>query len=99
MPRVASACMRRGADGSLPRDYGHALLQLHDRRPFPNTPQDIADLAAQVRDKNFRIETAADGIHVPIAATATTWRRMPSRCSRSSALPEMPGMPSISAPS
>ncbi len=52
------------ADGSLPRDYGRALLQLHDRRPFPNTPQDIADLAAQVRDRNFRIETAADGIHV-----------------------------------
>jgi dihydropteroate synthase-like protein len=51
-------------DGSLPKDYGRALLQLHDRKPFPNTPQEIADTAAQIRDANFRIETAADGIHV-----------------------------------
>jgi dihydropteroate synthase-like protein len=51
-------------DRSLPKDYGRALLQLHDRAPFPNSPQDIAEIAAQVTDANFRIETAADGIHV-----------------------------------
>jgi dihydropteroate synthase-like protein len=51
-------------DHSLPKDYGAALLQLHDRSPFPNTPQEIAELAAQVKDANFRIETAEDGIHV-----------------------------------
>jgi dihydropteroate synthase-like protein len=51
-------------DNSLPKDYGGALLQLHDRKPFPNTPQEIADLAAELRDSNFRIETAEDGIHV-----------------------------------
>jgi dihydropteroate synthase-like protein len=51
-------------DRSLPRDYGGALLSLHDRKPFPNTPDEIAALAAQVRDGNFRIETAEDGIHV-----------------------------------
>jgi dihydropteroate synthase-like protein len=51
-------------DRSLPKDYGAALLQLHDRSPFPNTPQEIAELAAQVKDANFRIETAEDGIHV-----------------------------------
>jgi dihydropteroate synthase-like protein len=51
-------------DHSLPKDYGGALLQLHDRRPFPNTSQEIAELAAQVKDANFRIETADDGIHV-----------------------------------
>jgi dihydropteroate synthase-like protein len=52
------------ADASLPKDYGSALLQLHDRSPFPNTPREIAELAAQVKDLNFRIETAEDGIHV-----------------------------------
>ncbi len=52
------------ADHSLPRDYGHAMLQLHDRDPFPTSPEEIAALARQVRDGNFRIETAADGIHV-----------------------------------
>ena len=51
-------------DRSLPRDYGGALVQLHDRSPFPNTPQEIAELAGQIKDANFRIETADDGIHV-----------------------------------
>ncbi len=52
------------ADDSLPQGYGGALLQLHDRKPFPNSPQEIAELAAEVRDGNFRIEVAEDGIHV-----------------------------------
>lgn len=52
------------ADGSLPQGYTNALLQLHDRRPFPNSEAEIAELAAQVKDRNFRIETAADGLHV-----------------------------------
>jgi dihydropteroate synthase-like protein len=52
------------ADGSLPKDYGNLLLQLHDRAPFPSSPQDIAELAGEVKDANFRIETAQDGIHV-----------------------------------
>lgn len=51
-------------DGSLPRGYGDALLQLHDRKPHPASPAEIAAVAAEVRDGNFRIETAADGIHV-----------------------------------
>jgi dihydropteroate synthase-like protein len=51
-------------DNSIPKDYGGALVQLHDRKPFPNTPEEIAETAAQVRDANFRIETAEDGIHV-----------------------------------
>jgi dihydropteroate synthase-like protein len=52
------------ADGSLPKDYGGALLSLHDRKPFPNSAREIAELAATVKDANFRIETAEDGIHV-----------------------------------
>jgi dihydropteroate synthase-like protein len=51
-------------DHSLPRDYGAGLLQLHDRAPFPNTASDISEIAAMVRDPNFRIETASDGIHI-----------------------------------
>jgi dihydropteroate synthase-like protein len=51
-------------DSSLPRNYGAALLQLHDRRPFPNSTAEIEELAGQVKDLNFRIETASDGIHV-----------------------------------
>src|SRR5215831_7470470 len=52
------------ADGGLPKDYGDALLALHDRRPFPNAPQEIAAFAEQVKDDNFRIEVAEDGVHV-----------------------------------
>ena len=52
------------ADASLPKDYSAALLQLHDRSPFPNSAKDIAQLAALVKDANFRIATAEDGIHI-----------------------------------
>jgi dihydropteroate synthase-like protein len=52
------------SEASLPRNYGAALLQLHDRKPFPVSPQEIAAVAASVRDENFRIETAEDGIHI-----------------------------------
>jgi dihydropteroate synthase-like protein len=51
-------------DASLPKNYSSALLSLHDRKPFPNTPREVAELAAEVKDTNFRIETAEDGIHV-----------------------------------
>jgi dihydropteroate synthase-like protein len=52
------------ADHSLPRGYGRALLQVHERAPFPSSSQEIAEIAAQVKDDNFRIEAAEDGIHV-----------------------------------
>jgi dihydropteroate synthase-like protein len=52
------------ADHSLPQGYGGALVQLHDRSPFPNSPQDVADMAVQLRDRNFRIEVAEDGVHI-----------------------------------
>jgi dihydropteroate synthase-like protein len=51
-------------DASLPKGYGPALLALHDKKPFPNSLTEIAELADQVRDANFRIEVAEDGIHV-----------------------------------
>jgi dihydropteroate synthase-like protein len=52
------------ADVSLPRGYGRALMQIHDPAPFPYSGQEIAEAAAQVKDENYRIEAADDGIHV-----------------------------------
>ena len=52
------------ADHDLPKDYASGLLALHSRRPFPQTPEEIAEAAREVRDKNFRIEIAEDGIHI-----------------------------------
>ena len=58
----------------LPRNYGTALLQVHDRAPFAHTPAEIVAEAAQVRDANFRIATAEDGVHVYNARLHTTGR-------------------------
>ncbi len=49
---------------SLPKGYGRALLQIHDRSPFPNASAEIAEFAREVKDRNFRIEAAADGVHI-----------------------------------
>lgn len=49
--------------GSLPRGLSDALLGLRHRKPFPYAPEQIADLAAGVRDPNFRIQVSAQGIH------------------------------------
>lgn len=51
-------------DGGLPKGYSGALSGLHDRRPYANTPAGIAEAAAQVKDKNYRIEVAEDGVHI-----------------------------------
>lgn len=52
------------ADGALPRGYSKALLQVHDVKPFASTPEELAEQAAAIKDRNYRIETAEDGIHL-----------------------------------
>jgi dihydropteroate synthase len=49
---------------SLPRDLTDALLTVHARRPFPYTSEEISQIAAEVRDPNFRIQVGERGIHV-----------------------------------
>jgi dihydropteroate synthase-like protein len=49
---------------SLPRDLTDELLTVHARRPFPYSSDEIAQIAAEVRDPNFRIQVAEGGIHV-----------------------------------
>jgi dihydropteroate synthase-like protein len=51
-------------DGALPKNYGAGLLALHDIAPYPSTPEEIAEIAADVRDPSYRIATAKDGIHI-----------------------------------
>lgn len=50
--------------GALPQGFGGGLMALRDRKPFPASPEDIARLAGEVRDRNFRIDVAEDGIHI-----------------------------------
>ncbi len=52
------------ADRALPKGYSDALLQVHDKRPYASTPDEIAELARELRDVNFRIEVAEDGVHI-----------------------------------
>jgi dihydropteroate synthase len=52
------------SDVAVPKGYGAGLVQLHDLKPFASTPEEIDELAKSVRDDNFRIEIAPDGIHV-----------------------------------
>jgi dihydropteroate synthase-like protein len=51
-------------DGALPRGYSAALLQVHDVKPHAVTPAELAEQATTIRDRNYRIETAEDGIHL-----------------------------------
>lgn len=50
-------------EGGLPTGIDPALMALRDRKPFPGTPEEIAELAAQVSDDSLRLEIAEDGIH------------------------------------
>jgi dihydropteroate synthase-like protein len=50
--------------GSLPVGIAPALLALHERKPFPDSPAEIAEMAGMIRDDNFRIAAAEDGIHI-----------------------------------
>ncbi len=48
----------------LPVGIDESLMALRARRPFAAGASEIADTAARIRDGNFRIEIAADGIHI-----------------------------------
>jgi dihydropteroate synthase-like protein len=50
--------------GRLPVGIDPGLACLRDRKPFAATPDEIAETAAAVRDANFRIEVAVNGIHL-----------------------------------
>ncbi len=51
-------------EGMPPRHIDEGLLALHERKPFPYSSAEIAESARDVKDLNFRIQVAADGIHV-----------------------------------
>jgi len=49
---------------TLPKGISDALMTVHAKRPFPDTPEEIEEVAAQVRDGNFRVQVSARGLHV-----------------------------------
>ncbi|CAN7403466.1 DUF6513 domain-containing protein [Trinickia sp. LjRoot230] len=48
----------------LPKGMGGELATVHEKRPFPYSATEIDELAQGVRDPNFRVQVAEDGLHV-----------------------------------
>jgi len=51
-------------DSSLPRDFTGDLMIAHERRPFPDSAQEIIELAGKIKDPNYRIKVAKQGIYM-----------------------------------
>ncbi len=49
---------------SLPKQVDGRLTGLHELRPYPYSLTQIRELAAEIRDPNFRIQVSAEGIHL-----------------------------------
>lgn len=47
-----------------PIGIDEGLMTLHERNPFPYDKDEVAALAAQIKDSGFRIQLTADGIHI-----------------------------------
>jgi dihydropteroate synthase-like protein len=49
---------------SLPKDICNALLTVHAKHPFLDTPDEIEETARAVRDPSFRVQVSPLGLHV-----------------------------------
>ena len=49
---------------SLPKHIDDGLMALHDTAPYPYHYEEIVELAAEIRDPSYRIQTTAEGIHI-----------------------------------
>ncbi|VTU31341.1 dihydropteroate synthase-related protein [Variovorax sp. PBL-H6] len=59
--RIMHAASR---NGTLPKGMSDALMTVHAKHPFPDTPEEIEEIAAQVKDPNFRVQVSPRGLHV-----------------------------------
>ena len=48
----------------LPKGLSDQLMTVHARSPFPDAPEEIAAIAREVRDPNFRVQVSQQGVHV-----------------------------------
>lgn len=59
--RIMHAAARHA---TLPKGMSDALMTVHAKHPFPDTPAEIEATAALVRDPNFRVQVSPLGLHV-----------------------------------
>lgn len=81
---------------TLPKGINADLSALHSKRPFPYDANEIAAFAAPVRDPNYRVQVATDGIHIYTAMVVTS-RSIRLRCIHRSMSKAMAVTRSISA--
>ena len=49
---------------TLPKHIDPGLMALHETSPFPYELSEIKQLAAEIRDPSYRIQTSAEGLHI-----------------------------------
>jgi len=49
---------------TLPKHISPNLMALHEPAPFPYSLAEIQELARQIKDPSFRIQTSAEGVHI-----------------------------------
>ena len=52
------------SNNSLPKQVDPGLTSTRELRPYAFRPEEIRELAGAVRDRNYRIQTSPEGIHV-----------------------------------
>jgi len=51
-------------ESTLPRDFSSDLMVAHERRPFPDTEEEIVFLSENIKDPNYRIKVGEKGIYM-----------------------------------
>lgn len=51
-------------ESSLPKGYSGGLTALHERKPFPDSAEEIAELARAIKDPSYRVQVSDEGLHV-----------------------------------
>jgi dihydropteroate synthase-like protein len=51
-------------ESSLPKGYSSGLTTTHERKPFPDSADEIAELARAIKDPSYRIQVSNAGIHL-----------------------------------
>ena len=49
---------------TLPKHIDSGLMGLHETSPFPYSLDEIKELAGQISDPSYRIQTSAEGLHI-----------------------------------
>jgi dihydropteroate synthase-like protein len=49
---------------TLPKHIDPSLMALHETSPFPYTQDEIKELASQITDPSYRIQTSTEGVHI-----------------------------------